>query len=75
MTYNSPLLRQVSQWYILNDFSINTIMPMEAVWFNLSWKIPCVFFYQAATEPTRIRELSFANPITSEVGQNICSNN
>ena len=63
----SFLLHQVSQWYILNDFSINTIMPMEAVWFNLSWKIPCVFFYQAATEPARIGELSFANPITSEV--------
>ncbi len=43
---------QVSQWYVFNDFSINTIMPFEATWFNLSWKIPCVFFYAAEDQVT-----------------------
>ena len=59
----------MSQWYVLNDFSINSIRAEEAVTFNLRWKVPCVFFYQAVNEamPESIRELQFKNPITSEV--------
>jgi PAB-dependent poly(A)-specific ribonuclease subunit 2 len=42
-------------------------MPSEAVWFNLTWKIPCVFLYQAKVEPTAIKAVNFLNPITAEV--------
>ena len=44
---------QVSQWYVLNDFSINTILPSEATWFNLTWKLPCIFFYVAEDQVRR----------------------
>ena len=61
----------MSQWYVLNDFSINSISAEEAVSFNLRWKLPCVFFYQAVTEkdtmPEGLKKLEFKNPITSEV--------
>ncbi len=53
---------------MFNDFSINTIMAEESVWFDLSWKVPCLLFYEStedALEP--LRSLSFFNPLTSSV--------
>lgn len=40
---------------------------MEAVSFNLKWKIPCVCFYKSSDEPPRLANLTFSNPITAEV--------
>ena len=57
----------MSQWYIFNDFSINTIMPAEARAINLNWKIPCILFYTSVEEPPQVKDLTFANPITAEV--------
>lgn len=57
----------MSQWYLFNDFSINRINPEEATWFNLNWKIPAVFLYQASEEPASLRSLQFTNPISVEV--------
>ena len=33
------------QWYLFNDFSIETIEKHEAVQFHMGWKVPCVFYY------------------------------
>ncbi len=58
----------MSQWYVFNDFSINTIAPFEATWFNLSWKLPCVLFYAAEDDvPASLDKLSFSSPITESV--------
>ena len=33
------------QWYVFNDFSIESIEKHEVVQFNMEWKIPCVLYY------------------------------
>lgn len=67
--YHSRIASAVSQWYVFNDFSVNTISPAEAVWFNLAWKQPCIFFYAAgdADMPECLSSLAFSNPITASV--------
>jgi len=34
-----------SHWYVFNDFAITPISEVEALTFNVSWKIPCVLIY------------------------------
>eukprot|EP00051_Salpingoeca_urceolata_P017489 m.238457 g.238457 ORF g.238457 m.238457 type:complete len:1258 (+) comp18968_c0_seq2:2845-6618(+) len=32
-------------WYLLNDFSVTPTKQSEAVFYNMQWKVPCVFYY------------------------------
>ena len=68
--YHSRIASPVSQWYIMNDFSITTINPSEATWFNLNWKIPCVFTFQSVGDSivdNDLKDLKYSNPISSDV--------
>ena len=66
-TYHARIASPVSQWYVFNDFSITTITASEAIAVHPSWKIPCILFYQTKAIDQSLKEISFANPITSEV--------
>ena len=59
--------KQVSQWYVFNDFSITTIMASEAMAVHPSWKIPCILFYQAKRIDQGLADIRLKNPITAEV--------
>nr|XP_040577554.1 PAN2-PAN3 deadenylation complex catalytic subunit PAN2-like [Lepeophtheirus salmonis] len=63
--FHSKIASAVSQWYILNDFSISTISQQEAVWFNLSWKVPCILVFQSRSEAKK--QIPYINPITTVV--------
>lgn len=65
--YHARIASAVSQWYILNDFSINPIVPEEAVAFNLTWKVPGLFFYLSEDEPACLKGLAFVNPLTQSL--------
>ncbi|XP_071845900.1 PAN2-PAN3 deadenylation complex catalytic subunit PAN2-like isoform X2 [Apostichopus japonicus] len=34
-----------SQWYLFNDFSIESIDKLEAIDFNMDWKVPCILYF------------------------------
>lgn len=34
-----------TQWYLFNDFSIESINKNEAIDFNMDWKVPCILYY------------------------------
>ncbi|TRY64214.1 hypothetical protein TCAL_00495 [Tigriopus californicus] len=65
--YHSRVASAVSQWYTFNDFSINPIMPSEARWVNLTWKLPCIFVFQCEEQPKILKEIVLKNPITQEI--------
>ncbi|CDW51852.1 RNase T and UCH 1 domain containing protein [Trichuris trichiura] len=34
-----------SRWYLINDTQVNEIIPLEAVNFDVDWKVPCILLY------------------------------
>jgi len=55
-----------SQWYLFNEFMIKTIEKEEACHFDLSWKVPCIFYYKREDVLNRnTQEVKF--PIGSEI--------
>ncbi|KHJ42618.1 hypothetical protein D918_07337 [Trichuris suis] len=34
-----------SRWYLVNDTQVNEIIPLEAVNFDVDWKVPCILLY------------------------------
>ncbi|XP_072179674.1 PAN2-PAN3 deadenylation complex catalytic subunit PAN2-like [Diadema setosum] len=56
------------QWYIFNDFSIQPIDKMDAIQFNLDWKVPCVLYYMRNDVTSRY-DITIQSPITASVLQ------
>ncbi|XP_048584798.1 PAN2-PAN3 deadenylation complex catalytic subunit PAN2 isoform X2 [Nematostella vectensis] len=54
------------QWYVFNDFSITPITPIEAVVFNLEWKVPCGIMFVRRDLNSR-HNITLATPIKDTI--------
>ncbi|KAI5095543.1 PAB-dependent poly(A)-specific ribonuclease subunit PAN2 isoform X1 [Silurus meridionalis] len=54
------------QWYLFNDFLIETIDKTEAAQFDLSWKVPAIMYYAKRNYHTKY-DLCIKNPIEANV--------
>uniref|UniRef100_A0A5S6QLC5 USP domain-containing protein n=1 Tax=Trichuris muris TaxID=70415 RepID=A0A5S6QLC5_TRIMR len=41
---SSEVIRR-SRWYLINDTQVKEIIPLEAVNFDVDWKLPCILLY------------------------------